>query len=151
QAERIAGARRADYGYPTACVFPDYVRVINLGTLADFPELAAHLMDGGTRFWPARPGERPRMTLFVGDPCQQGWIGSRRTRRIARVLQVGACALGAQARGTPLIWLGFPPGEGGRHWGLLCRALAGLVPEGMEIDIFCARPLEPIDRPALLS
>lgn len=147
QAEAIAGDRLQAYGYPTAFEFPRYVRVLNLGILADFPALAEHLLDGATRFWPARPGERPRMTIFVGDPCQQGWIGSRRIRRVARILQVGACAVGAHARGTPLIWLGAPPADQRQHWGFLCQTLARLLPRRMEIDAFCSRPLEPIGHP----
>jgi hypothetical protein len=143
QAEAIAGDRLRAYGYPTAFEFPRYVRVINRGILADFPALADHLLDGGTRLWPARPGEPPRLTVFVGDPCQRGWIGWRRSRRLARVLQVGAAALEARARGTPLIWLGFPPAEERQHWGLLCHALAGLLPRRMEIDAFRARPPVP--------
>jgi hypothetical protein len=101
------------------------------------------LLDGGTRFGPAYPGERPRMMIFVGDPCQQGWIGSRRTQRIARVLEVGAAAL---TRGIPLIWLGFPPAERRQHWGLRCHILAGLMPKRMEIGAFCTTPLEPTGR-----
>jgi hypothetical protein len=143
QAEAIVGDRLRAYGYPTSWEFPRYVRVINPGTLGEFPALADHLLDGATRFWPARSGERPRMTIFVGDPCQQGWIGSRRSQRLARLLEVGACAVRAPARGIPLLWLGFPPADQRQHWGFLCRTLARLLPNRLAIDAFCARPPEP--------
>jgi hypothetical protein len=141
QAEAIVGDRLRAYGYPASREFPRYVRVINLGILADFPALAEHLLDGATRFWPAYPGERPRMRIFMGDPCQQGWFGSRRSQRITRVLEVGAAAR-ALTRGIPLIWLGFPPAERRQHWGLLCHTLAGLMPKRMEIGASCTTPLE---------
>jgi hypothetical protein len=143
QAEAIVGDRLRAYGYPTSCEFGQYVRVLNLGILADFPALAEHLLDGGTRFWPAQAGEPPRLMIFVDDPCRRGWIGGRRSERLARVLRTGACALGARLRGTPLLWLGFPPAEQRQHWGLLCHSFARMLPHRREIDAFCTETLEP--------
>src|SRR5438067_13128656 len=55
QAEAIAGDRLQAYGYPTSWEFRRYLRVINLGVLANFPALADHFLDGDTRFWRVRP------------------------------------------------------------------------------------------------
>ena len=96
QAEAIAGDRAKAYGYPTSFQFSRYLQVLNLGNLSTFPSLIENFLDGSTRFWQAHPLEMPQMRFFLGDPCQNGWIGPYRSSRIARVCRVSACA--AQSR-----------------------------------------------------
>jgi hypothetical protein len=134
QAEAIAGDRLQAYGYPSSFEFSRYIRVLNLGVLRHFPDLADHFLDGVTRFWRAYPREMPRMIIFVGDPIQDGWIGGRRSVRLARVLQVGACAARSLATGIPLIWLGAPKAEQMRSHGLLRYVITKLLPRPLDID-----------------
>jgi hypothetical protein len=136
QAEAIAGDRIKAYNYPTSFDLSRYLQILNLGILAHFPTLSDYLLDGNTRFWQAHPREAPRMRFFLGDPCQDGWIGTRRSSRIAKVCDIGACAVHSLATGIPLIWLGTPPMDQIRNWGFLCRVLAKLLPKRLDIDTF---------------
>ena len=136
QAEAIAGDRIKAYAYPTLFDLSRYLQILNLGILSHFPTLTDHLLDGNTRFWQAHPRETPRIRFFLGDPCQDGWIGTRRSGRIAKVCDIGACAVHSLATGIPLIWLGTPPTDEIRNWGFLCRVLAKLLPKRLDIDAF---------------
>ena len=146
QAEAIAGDRAKAYGYPTSFQFSRYLQVLNLGNLSNFPSLIQNFLDGSTRFWQADPFEMPQMRFFLGDPCQNGWIGLYRSSRIARVCRVSACAAHSLVRGVPLIWLGAPPATQRRNWGYLCRLLVTLLPNQIEIDAFSNRHFEATGR-----
>jgi hypothetical protein len=146
QAEALIGDRLRYYGYATIFKFIRYINIINLGILAHFPVLADHLLDGDTRFWKTHFREAPRMRVFLGDPCTDGWIGGYRSARLAKVLHVAGCAAGALVTGIPLIWLGAPPTKEVRNWGFLCRCLAKLLPRRLEIEAFCQGQLEPVDQ-----
>ena len=144
QAEAIVGDLLKAFDFPTSCEFGRYVEILNLGVLGHFPALLDHLLDGDTRFWRAHPHEMPRLRIFLGDPCLDGWIGIRRLYRLANVLRVGGCAVGAMATGVPLIWLGAHPDEEIRTWRPLPRAIAGLLRRRPDLDAFCAGRVEPI-------
>jgi hypothetical protein len=147
RAEAIVGDRLMAYGYPTSFVFNRYIRILNLGVLAQFSALADHFLDGDTRFWKTRASsERPRLAVFLGSPCANGWIGTRRSRRLARVLQVGGWAAKSRITGTPLVWLGAPPTDEMRSEGFSCRVIARLLPKRFDIDTFLGALWEPIRR-----
>ncbi len=84
QAEAIAGDRAKGYGYPTSFQFDRYLQVLNLNSLSSFPTLIEHFLDSNTRFWQAHPRETPQMRFFVGDPCQNSWIGQQRSKNSAK-------------------------------------------------------------------
>jgi hypothetical protein len=143
QAEAIVGDRLKAYSYPTSLAFNRYLQILNLGMLSHFPSLIDHLLDGNTRFWQADRRERPEIRFFLGHPHQDGWIGARRSSRIVKVCDVGACAVNSLITGTPLIWLGTPSADQIRRSGFLCRVLAGLLRKRLDIDAFCNGKLQP--------
>lgn len=144
QAEAVLGDRLNAYGYPTWCKFDRYIEILNLGILKHFPPLVNHLLDGKTRFWKAHPLETPQLRIFVGDPCQDNWIGPRRRDRLAKTLHVGACAASAMVTGIPLIWVGAHTEEEIKHWGTFQRVIASLLQKRVDVETFCVAPNEPI-------
>ena len=138
QAEAIVGDRAKAYGYPTSFQFNRYLQVLNLGNLSNFPTLIENFLDGSTRFWQAHAHETPQIRFFLGDPCQDSWIGSDRSSRLTKVCRVGTCAAHSLAAGIPLIWLGAPSAIERQGWGFLCHVLAKLLPNQVKIEAFCS-------------
>jgi hypothetical protein len=143
QAEAFVGNRLRAYGYPISFEFKRYIQILNLATLAEFPVLLNHFLDGDTRFWRASPREAPRVKLFLGDPCAQGWIGGWRTARLAKVFEVGKSAAHSRLTGVPLTWVGAPTPDQIQRWGFLCHVLARFLPKPLDVDAFCKGQCQP--------
>jgi hypothetical protein len=137
QAEAIVGDRLKAYRYPTSFEFDRYIQVLNLGTLARFPELISHFLDGNTRFWKVHARETPCMRFFLGDPHTEAWIGRYRFTRLTKVWRTGLSTAHSFVNGIPLIWLAPPSAAEVQRWGLLCHVFARFLPRRLEVDAFC--------------
>jgi Sulfotransferase family len=123
--EACLGDRLGAYGYPTPeSESPHYVEVHHLDLLDRYPEVAADLVARGARFWKL-PGERPELSLFLGDPNH--WLGSTRTTRYIRTARLAATIIRHRLTGVPVAWL-HAPGRASVP-GLRAGALSRLLPQ----------------------
>ena len=105
--EAWVGDRLRWYGYPVLdfdC--PHLVEVHSLVELDDYPEVANALIARGARFW-RLPGERPELSLFLGDPNE--WrLGVKRWTRVTRAVGLMWAITRHRLEGVPMAWLQLP-------------------------------------------
>jgi hypothetical protein len=125
--EAYLGDRLRVYGYPASGHGPPhYVEVHRRELLGYHPEVAADLTARGARFW-GLPGERPDLSLFLGDPNR--WLGYTRRTRYLHTARLAGTILRHRLAGVAMVWL-HAPGRAGVP-GLCAGALSRLLPRPM--------------------
>jgi hypothetical protein len=138
--EAWLGDRLRAYGYPASHAEPPhYVEVHRAALLGHYPEVAADLAARGARFW-GLAGERPELSLFLGDPNH--WLGTTRRVRYARTAGLARTILRHRLAGVPMAWF-HAPGRAAAP-GFCAGTLSRLLPR--PIDASAARLPEQILR-----
>lgn len=148
--EAYLGDQLQANGYPmVAPEFPHYFEVHSPWVLQHHPEVAAEMVARGARSW-GLPGERPALSLFLGDP--NGWIGTGRWTRLADAARLARSILGHRLRGVPMAWIN-PQGRA-RVRGISSGAISRLLPRPMagHLALQIARPGDhPSARPTVTA
>lgn len=105
-AEALVGDRLQAYAYESseqcesaASVFPF------LSKLLEYPAALSSLVKRGIRFWRKSHSEKWRITVFVGEPDDDGWLGRKRTERVANTLRISAQILIDRMSGKRVYWI----------------------------------------------
>jgi len=115
-AEAVLGDRLAALGYPTDEEFSRVGEVYpRSGVAEEYAEALAILASKGVRLWKARPDEKSRAKIYLGEPSTAEWLGEQRTGRAIRVLPVLADIARATIRFNDLYWI--PNREDGKWTG----------------------------------
>jgi hypothetical protein len=132
QAEALVGHRLRAFGYPTEAEFPCYVAASPLHALARYPRFVADAVARGVRFWPARPGELPEQTIYVGHPDADDWLGCDTWTRVRRTGRILSDLIIARLRKERVQWLTAPHDT--VPSGYCCRLLSLALPASRPDD-----------------
>ncbi len=113
EAYSILADRLGHYGYDLGVgPLPEegFVEVHPLSeALSEYPAVLSGLLSQPVRLWRARAGEKPRATIYVGEPDSSDWLGPDRFGRFSRALGLVFRALSTRLAGRPVYWVSECP------------------------------------------
>ena len=131
-AEAMLGDRLQFYGYPTQESF-DLLGRFYPAThkVEQFEQALACVASTGVRFWNAHGHERPRVTIYFGDPSGDDWLGVNKFKKLADTLSIAWGIIKTPLANDRVYWI---PEKSSEQWTGYCAAFLKQLLARHELD-----------------
>jgi hypothetical protein len=104
--EALIGDRLEKYGYNHEAAFDRYGEIIPSAQLAAKYEMViAEFADSGVRFWQRTYGEKPSISLFLGDPGETAWSTDDNSKGLSEFISVSIDLIRARLSNNKVYWV----------------------------------------------
>ena len=105
-AEAFLGDHLEKYGYPREESFNQLGEISPTFLLAvKYAHALERVTSKGVRFWKKDQAEKPAVTVYLGDPGDDQWLGYRKSERIVNVLSFLARMVKSWLTDHPVFWV----------------------------------------------